>query len=52
MMKFLKIKLKYQLGNLRNKITVNEVADTSISFENFFLKDIIHFPNPLNAEVN
>ena len=38
MMKFLKIKLKYQLGNLRNKITVNEVADTSISFENFFFE--------------
>ena len=38
MMKLLKIKLKYQLDNLRNKITVNEVADTSISFENFFLE--------------
>ena len=38
MMKFLKIKLKYQLGNLRNKMTVNELADTSISFENFFLE--------------
>ena len=36
-MKISKIKLNYQLFNFRNKIITNDINDTSISFENFFL---------------
>ena len=36
-MKISKIKLNYQLFNFRNKIITQDIIDTSISFENFFL---------------